>query len=79
MGFGIEIGTLVAGMTLASSSYRFEITSRVKSLRDFFIVMFFVLLGTKVDFGSIVHYIPQVIGLTLFVLILKPIIIMWIL
>lgn len=79
LGFGIEIGTLVAGMTLASSSYRFEITSRVKSLRDFFIVMFFVLLGTKVDFGSIVHYIPQVIGLTLFVLILKPIIIMWIL
>ncbi|HCY20919.1 TPA: hypothetical protein DIC40_03565 [Patescibacteria group bacterium] len=40
----MEIGTLIAGITLANSSYRFEITSRIKSLRDFFIVIFFVLL-----------------------------------
>ena len=44
LGFGIEIGTLMAGITLANSSYRFEITSRIKPLRDFFIVIFFVLL-----------------------------------
>ena len=50
LGFGIEIGTLIAGMTLANSSYRFEITSRIKPLRDFFIVIFFVLLGSHVNF-----------------------------
>ncbi len=44
LGFGIEIGTLLAGISLATSDYRFEIMSRVKSLRDFFIVMFFVFL-----------------------------------
>lgn len=73
-GFGIEIGTLIAGITLANSSYRFEITSRVKSLRDFFIVIFFVLLWSHVDFRGILTYLPQVIALTLFVLIGKPII-----
>lgn len=79
LGFGIEIGTLVAGITLANSSYRFEITSRVSSLRDFFIVMFFVILGTEVSFGSVINYIPEILAFTAFVLIVKPFIIMWIL
>ena len=78
-GFGIEIGALVAGITLATSSYRFEITSRVKSLRDFFIVIFFVLLGTGVNFSTALHYIPQIVCFILFVLIIKPAITMLIL
>lgn len=72
MGFGIEIGTLLAGISLATSSYRFEIISRIKSLRDFFIVMFFVLLGSHIDFGSIGRYIPQILVLSAVVLIGKP-------
>ena len=74
LGFGIEIGTLVAGITLASSSYRFEIASKIKSLKDFFIVIFFVLLGSHVDFKGVLPYLPVVIVFTLFVLIGKPII-----
>jgi Kef-type K+ transport system membrane component KefB len=78
-GFGIEIGALVAGITLATSSYRFEITSRIKSLRDFFIVIFFVLLGAGINFGATIQYIPQIIIFIVFVLIIKPIITMLIL
>jgi len=74
MGFGIEIGTLLAGISLATSSYRFEIISRIKSLRDFFIVMFFVLLGSHIDFGSIGRYLPQILILSAVVLIGKPLI-----
>ena len=74
MGFGIEIGTLLAGISLASSSYRFEIISKIKSLRDFFIVMFFVLLGSHIEFGSIGTYLPQILILSAVVLIGKPII-----
>jgi len=74
MGFGIEIGTLLAGISLATSSYRFEIISRIKSLRDFFIVMFFVLLGSHIDFGSIGTYLPQILILSAVVLIGKPLI-----
>ncbi|EKD24872.1 MAG: hypothetical protein ACD_80C00145G0006 [uncultured bacterium (gcode 4)] len=77
LGFGIEIGTLVAWITLASSSYRFEITSRIKPLRDFFIVIFFVLLGSHVNFSTthISTLIPLLIFVA-FVLIIKPIITM---
>lgn len=74
MGFGIEIGTLLAGISLASSSYRFEIISKIKSLRDFFIVMFFVLLGSHIEFGSIGTYLPQILILSTVVLIGKPLI-----
>ncbi len=47
LGFSIEVGALLAGIALASSPYQYEISSRVKPLRDFFIVMFFILLGSQ--------------------------------
>ncbi|MFA7298324.1 MAG: cation:proton antiporter [Candidatus Absconditabacterales bacterium] len=77
LGFGIEIGALMAGITLANSSYRFEITSRIKPLRDFFIVIFFVLLGSHVNFGTTnMSMILPLIIFVVFVLIIKPIITM---
>lgn len=47
LGFSLEIGALLAGISLASSPYVHEITAKVKPLRDFFIVMFFILLGSQ--------------------------------
>lgn len=47
VGFSLEIGALLAGVVLASSPYHHEISSRVKPLRDFFLVMFFIFLGTQ--------------------------------
>lgn len=75
--FGIEIGTLIAWITLANSSYRFEITSRIKPLRDFFIVIFFVLLWSHVNFGTthLAMILPLLVFI-MFVLIIKPIITM---
>ncbi|MCF7834616.1 cation:proton antiporter [Candidatus Gracilibacteria bacterium] len=78
LGFSIEIGTLVAGMTLANSSYRFEITSKIRPLRDFFIVIYFVLLGSHVGFGGSNMILPIII-FSIFVLFAKPYIIMLIL
>lgn len=80
LGFGIEIGTLIAGITLANSSYRFEITSRIKPLRDFFIVIFFVLLGSHVSFSATnISMLVPLLAFVGFVLIVKPIITMVIL
>ncbi len=77
LGFWIEIGTLVAGITLANSSYRFEITSRIKPLRDFFIVIFFVLLWSHVSFwATIWSVLTPLLVFSWFVLIVKPIITM---
>ena len=45
IGFSIEIGALIAGVMLAVSPFAYEISARMKPLRDFFILIFFILLG----------------------------------
>ncbi|KKR76967.1 MAG: Transporter, CPA2 family [Candidatus Levybacteria bacterium GW2011_GWA2_40_8] len=76
IGFSIEIGGFLAGLALANSLENYQIISRVRPLRDFFITIFFVTLGTRLlisDFSEIL--IPGVI-LSAFVLIGNPIIVM---
>ena len=75
-GFSIEIGALLAGISLASSSYRYEIASRIKPLRDFFILMFFVFLGTQMQFENFEQHLVPILIFSLFVLIGNPLIVM---
>ena len=48
LGLSMEIGALVAGVALSTFPYSLDVTSKVISLRDFFITLFFVALGTQV-------------------------------
>jgi len=76
IGFSIEIGGFLAGLALANSSENFQIAARIRALRDFFITIFFVLLGMNMlftDIGAI--FLPALI-LAAFVLIGNPIIVM---
>lgn len=75
LGFSIEIGALIAGVTLSVSSYAFEISSRMRPLRDFFIVLFFVLLGSHVQLADIGSFFWPAVILSLFVLIGNPLIV----
>ncbi len=75
-GFSLEVGALLAGIALAPMPYAQEVSSRLRPLRDFFIVVFFIALGSNLNFGNIGPIIPQAIGLSLFVLIGNPIIVM---
>lgn len=52
-GFSIEVGALFAGVTLASLPYALEVSNRLKPLRDFFLVLFFVGLGERLSLQSI--------------------------
>lgn len=74
--FSIEIGALLAGFFLSFSPYRFEINFKLKPLRDFFLILFFVLLGLQMTFGNISNYILPIIVMSLFILIGNPIIVM---
>jgi len=74
IGFSIEIGALIAGVTLSVSSYSFEISSRMRPLRDFFIVLFFVLLGSQVVLSDFSAIIAPALILSLFVLVVNPLI-----
>jgi Kef-type K+ transport system membrane component KefB len=44
----MEMGALIAGMTIATSPYAYEVVSRVVHLRDFFVTLFFVGLGMSI-------------------------------
>jgi Kef-type K+ transport system membrane component KefB len=63
---------LIAGLSLSSLPYRFEIASKTKPLRDFFIVLFFVSLGSQLDISIVMNSGGTIIALTVFVLIMKP-------
>ena len=47
LGLSMEIGALIAGMSLASSKYTLELGGKIKPLRDFFVVLLFVFFGSQ--------------------------------
>ncbi len=75
-GFSLEIGSLVAGVMLASMPYAQEAASRLKPLRDFFIVLFFIALGSHLTVEHIVLVLPEALIFSLAVLIGNPLIVM---
>ncbi|MFH1126665.1 MAG: cation:proton antiporter [archaeon] len=76
MGFSIEAGALLAGITLSMSPYHYEISSKMKPLRDFFLMLFFILLGSQMIFSNFYQYIVPIIVFSLLILIGNPLIVM---
>ena len=76
IGFSIEIGGFLAGLALANSVANYQIIAKVRILRDFFIVIFFVLLGMQMTFNNVGPILLPAIIMSLFVLIGKPLIVM---
>lgn len=76
VGLTIEIGAFLAGLALAGSIERHQISSRIKSLRDFFIVVFFIVLGSKMVLSAAATVSTSAVILSLFVLIGNPIIVL---
>lgn len=77
-GFGMEIGALVAGITLSGSIYQKEINARIRPLRDFFLIIFFIVLGTRLGFDQIEYLLIPTIVFSLFILIGNPLIVLFI-
>ena len=75
LGLSVEIGALVAGVTLAITPYSHEISSRLKPLRDFFIILFFILLGSQMVLNNWKGYLLPVLMFSTFVLFAKPLIV----
>jgi Kef-type K+ transport system membrane component KefB len=76
LGFGKELGGLLAGVSLASTQYREAIVSRLSSLRDFLLLFFFIHLGTSLNLPTLGGQIGPAIVLSLFVLIGNPLIVL---
>ncbi len=75
--FSMEIGALVAGITLSFSPMRFEIAAKMRTLRDFFLVIFFIVLWSQMGFVTDIQYIRTIIILSLFILIGNPFIVIF--
>lgn len=71
-GFSLEIGAIVSGIMLSSSPYQLEIGSRIKPLRDFFLVLFFIVLGSEMGLSSLGDIFLPALMLSLFILIGNP-------
>lgn len=75
-GFSLEIGALIAGVTLAPLPFAQEASARLKPLRDFFIVLFFVLLGSHLELNHAINVLPTALLFSLVVLIINPLVVM---
>ena len=78
-GLSLEIGAIIAGISLGASPYQMEISSRVKPLRDFFLILFFIVLGSELRVEHFWKIIAPAIALILFIIVIQPIILFLIL
>src|SRR6056297_1281723 len=76
LGFGKELGGLLAGISLASTPFREAIAARLASLRDFLLLFFFIALGASLDLSVLGASVGPAIVLSLFVLIGNPLIVL---
>jgi Kef-type K+ transport system membrane component KefB len=53
-GLAMIIGAYIAGLSFSQTDVAVEITERVKAVGDYFIPVFFAVMGMMVDFGAIV-------------------------
>ncbi len=71
-GFSIEVGALFAGVSLASLPYAGEIEARLKPLRDFFVVLFFITLGESLNVTDMGPALIPALVFSAVVMIIKP-------
>lgn len=76
LGFSFEIGGFLAGLALSNLPDSINISSKTKSLRDFFLTIFFISLGSQLIIGNITEILSVSVIFSLFVLIGNPLIVM---
>ena len=76
LGFSVEVGALLAGVALSLSPFRHEINSRLVPLRDFFVALFFILVGSQMSLAVVQAHVTHVILLSLFILLGNPLVVM---
>lgn len=76
VGFTIEVGGLVAGIALSNRFEQLQIESWTRPLRDFFLALFFVLIGSQIQLDTVNAALIPAIIFSIFVLIGNPLIVM---
>ena len=75
-GFSIEVGALFAGVALAHIPYVQAIASKLKPLRDFFIVLFFIHLGEELGVSHLSSALVPALIFSAIIMVSKPLLTM---
>ncbi len=71
-GFSMEVGALFAGVSLASLPYAQEISTRLRPLRDFFLLLFFISLGGTISLGNLAGSVLPALLFSAIAIFVKP-------
>ena len=76
LGLSLEVGALFAGICLAPLLYAQEIAARLRPLRDFFMLVFFITLGAGISFADAGSLLPAILIYSAVVIIIKPFVVL---
>ncbi|HOF50305.1 MAG TPA: cation:proton antiporter [Candidatus Colwellbacteria bacterium] len=78
IGLGIVVGGFLAGLSLASSAERYGISGKIRWIRDLFVLLFFVWLGSQMNLSLNGEILWRAGIFSAFVLVVCPIISMFV-
>jgi CPA2 family monovalent cation:H+ antiporter-2 len=70
-GFSYSLGAFIAGMMIADTIYKYQVEADLIPFRDLLLGVFFVSIGLQIDLGVVKDNILIVLGLSLFVMLVK--------
>lgn len=70
-GYSVALGAFLAGSLIAESGEEKEVEHLVEPVRDMFAAVFFVSVGMMIDPAVIAQYLPEVLILTIVVIVVK--------
>ena len=73
-GLSLAAGAFLGGLSLSPLLYRYEISSKMRPLRDFFVMLLFLVLGLQLNISSFRALLVPFLILLCLTVILKPII-----
>ena len=76
LGFSKEVGAFVGGVAIAWTPYKAVLAARLVNLRDFMLLFFFINLGIQIDFAQLDRALGTAALISLFVLLVKPLLVM---
>lgn len=78
VGLSLALGAFLAGLMMADSHYRHQVTADIEPFRGILLGLFFISVGMSIDFGLLVTQSLLIMGLLLGLLVIKSSII-WLL
>ena len=63
VGLSVALGAFLAGLMISNSAYAHQTLARLLPVRDIFVAVFFVTIGTLIDPASVVAHLPLLIAI----------------